>query len=231
MRSSSLPVQKTGHVGALRAVQSHAGSAGHVLIHPLEGSHMASSLEHELSLVAFDVDPIQHRDRRDLALGNLDLRTNGLGRTDLGDVAHGVFPLAGDGKTAAKARQRAKGDDHFPQGPVSSFDFAGHDGEDSRERQAPGSTRSPYDWSLDEPGKAYHIGPVTTVIPPDLDPHVRARVIPLSASRASRLEIMRSTMLAYAAIGFLAGISAAAFYGAVARMPEIRQASIDAEGV
>ncbi len=91
--------------------------------------------------------------------------------------------------------------------------------------------RSPYDWSLDEPGKVFHIGPMTTVIPPDLDPHVMPRGIPLSASRASRLEVMRSTMLAYAAIGFLFAISAAAFYGAVMRMPDIRQASIDAEGV
>lgn len=231
MRSSSLPVQKTGHVGALRAVQSHAGSAGHVLIHPLEGGHVASSLDHELSLVAFDVDPIQHRDRRNPALGNLDLRTDGLGRTDLGDVAHGVLPLAGDGEAAAKARQPAKGNDHFPQGPVSSFDFDGHDAEDSRARQAPGSTRSAYDWSLDDPGEAYHVGPMTTVIPPDLDPHVRAPVIPLSASRLSRMEVLRSTMLAYAAIGFLFAISVAAFYGAAVRMPEIRQASIDAEGV
>lgn len=93
------------------------------------------------------------------------------------------------------------------------------------------SPRSPYAWSLEHPGKAYHIGPMTTVIPPELDPHVMPRVIPLSASRASRLEVMRSTMLAYAAIGFLFAISAAAFYGAAIRMPEIRQASIDAEGV
>ena len=93
------------------------------------------------------------------------------------------------------------------------------------------SPRSPYEWSLEHPGKAYHIGPMTTVIPPELDPHVMPRVITLSASRASRLEVMRSTMLAYAAIGFLFAISAAAFYGAVIRMPEIRQASIDAEGV
>lgn len=94
-----------------------------------------------------------------------------------------------------------------------------------------GQPRRPYDWSLDEPGKAYHIGPTTPVIPPDLDPHVLPRVISLSAGRASRLEVMRSTMLAYAAIGFLAAISAAAFYGAAIRMPEVRQASIDAEGV
>lgn len=93
------------------------------------------------------------------------------------------------------------------------------------------SRRSPYDWSIDDFGAAYHIDPVTPVIPPDLDPHVLPRVIPLSASRASRLEVMRSTMLAYAAIGFLAAISAAAFYGAAIRMPEVRQASIDAEGV
>jgi hypothetical protein len=93
------------------------------------------------------------------------------------------------------------------------------------------SERSLYDWSLDEPGKAYHIGPMTTVIPPDLDPHLMPRVIPLSASRPSRMEAIRSTMLAYAAIGFLFAISAAAFYGAAVRMPEIRQASIDAEGV
>lgn len=231
MRSSSLPVQKTGHVGALGAIQSHAGSAGHVLVHPLEGSHMASSLDHELSLVAFDIDPIQHRDRSDPALGNLDLRTDGLGRTDLRDVTHGVFPLAGDGEAAAKARQPAKGNDHFSQSPVSSFDFDGHDAEDSRARQAPGSTRSAYDWSLGDPGEAYHVGPMTTVIPPDLDPHVRAPVIPLSASRLSRMEVLRSTMLAYAAIGFLFAISVAAFYGAAVRMPEIRQASIDAEGV
>lgn len=91
--------------------------------------------------------------------------------------------------------------------------------------------RSPYDWSLDEPGKAYHVGSMTTVIPPDLDPHVTRPVIPLSASRATRLEVMRSSMLAYAAIGFLAAIGVAAFYGAVVRMPDIRQASIDAEGV
>lgn len=93
------------------------------------------------------------------------------------------------------------------------------------------SPRSPYDWSIDEPGNVYHIEPVTTVIPPDLDPHLMPRVIPLSASRASRLEVIRATMLAYAAIGFLFAISAAAFYGAVMRMPEIRQASIDAEGI
>lgn len=93
------------------------------------------------------------------------------------------------------------------------------------------SERSPYEWSLDDPGKAYHIGPVTTVIPPDLDPHVARRVIPLAASRPSRMEVMRVTMLAYAAIAFLFAISAAAFYGAASRMPEVRQASIDAEGV
>lgn len=92
-------------------------------------------------------------------------------------------------------------------------------------------SRQPYDWSLDEPGKAYHIGPMTTVIPPDLDPHVAPRVIPLAASRESRMEVLRSTMLAYAAIGFLAAIGIAAFCGAVVRMPEVRQASIDAEGV
>jgi hypothetical protein len=231
MRGTSFPVQQTRHTGPFGAVERHSGDTGHVFIHPLEGGHMASSLEHELSLVAFDVDPIQQRDRRDLALGNLDLRTKGLSRADLRDVAHGVFPLAGDGKTAAKARQRAKGDDHFPQGPVSSFDFDGHHAENSRARQAPRAPRSPYDWSLDDPGKAYHIDPVTTVIPPDLDPHVRAPIIPLSASRAPRMEVMRSSMLAYAAIGFLFAISAAAFYGAAVRMPEVRQASVDAEGV
>ncbi|MEJ1932465.1 hypothetical protein WDZ92_19690 [Nostoc sp. NIES-2111] len=93
------------------------------------------------------------------------------------------------------------------------------------------ASRTPYDWSLDEPGKAFHIGPMTTVIPPDLDPHVAPRVIPLSASRPSRTEVLRSTMLAYAAIGFIFAIAAAAFYGAAIRMPEVRQASIDAEGV
>ncbi len=91
--------------------------------------------------------------------------------------------------------------------------------------------RSPYDWSLDEPGKAYYVGPMTTVIPPDLDPHVSPRVIPLAASRPSRMDVIRSTMLAYAAIGFLAAIGIAAFCGAAIRMPDVRQASIDAEGV
>ncbi len=91
--------------------------------------------------------------------------------------------------------------------------------------------RSPYDWSLDDPGKAYHIGPMSPVIPPDLDPHLSLRVIPLAASRPSRMEVVRSTMLAYAAIGFLAAIGIAAFYAAASRMPEVRQASIDAEGV
>lgn len=93
------------------------------------------------------------------------------------------------------------------------------------------SERSPYDWSLDDPGKAFHIGPMTTVIPPDLDPHVAPRVIPLAASRPSRMEVLRLTMLAYAAIGFIFAIGAAAFYGAATRMPEVRQASIDADGV
>lgn len=93
------------------------------------------------------------------------------------------------------------------------------------------SERSPYDWSLDELGKAFHVGPMTTVIPPDLDPHVAPLVIPLAASRPSRTEVLRATMLAYAAIGFIFAIAAAAFYGAAIRMPEIRQASIDAEGV
>lgn len=91
--------------------------------------------------------------------------------------------------------------------------------------------RSTYDWSLDDPGKAYHIGPMSPVIPPELDPHLSPRVIPLAASRPSRMDVVRSTMLAYAAIGFLAAISFAAFYGAAIRMPEVRQASIDAEGV
>ncbi len=93
------------------------------------------------------------------------------------------------------------------------------------------SERSPYDWSLDNPGQAYHVGPMTTVIPPDLDPHVAPRIIPLAASRHSRIEVLRSTMLAYAAIGFIFAIGAAAFYGAAIRMPEVRQASVDAEGV
>lgn len=96
---------------------------------------------------------------------------------------------------------------------------------------ASASERSPYDWSLEDPCKAFHVGPLTTVIPPDLDPHVAPRVIPLAASRASRMEVLRSTMLAYAAIGFIFAIGAAAFYGAAIRLPEVRQASIDAEGV
>lgn len=134
-----------------------------------------------------------------------------------------------------------------PHGATPKRDFCAHHGVTARASQLLGSVgsvegdlsldryerapRSPYDWSLDEPGKAYHVGPMTTVIPPDLDPHLMPRVIPLSASRPSRMEMMRSTMLAYAAIGFLFAISAAAFYGAAVRMPEIRQASIDAEGV
>lgn len=93
------------------------------------------------------------------------------------------------------------------------------------------TTRPAYDWSLDHPGKALHIGPTTPVIPPDLDPHVKRPTISLAASRPSRLEVMRSTMLAYVAIGFLAALSGAAFYGAAIRLPEVRQASIDAEGV
>lgn len=230
MRGTSLPVQQTRHIGSLGTIQRHSGDTGHVFVHPLEGGHMASRLEHELSLVAFDVDPVQQRDRRNLALGNLDLRTDGLGCADLGDVAHGVFPLSAEGR-AAKGSQHGGGDDHVAQGRLSSFDFDGHDAENSRAGQASGSTRSPYDWSLDDPGKAYHVGPLTTVIPPDLDPHVTRPVIPLSASRATRLEVMRSAMLAYAAIGFLAAIGIAAFYGAAVRMPDIRQASIDAEGV
>lgn len=98
---------------------------------------------------------------------------------------------------------------------------------DSYEREP----RSPYDWSLDDPASACHIGPMTTVIPPDLDPHITPPVIPLAASRPSRMDVVRSTMIAYAAIGFLAAISIAAFYGAAMRLPEVRQASIDAEGV
>lgn len=93
------------------------------------------------------------------------------------------------------------------------------------------SERGPYDWSLDDPGKAYHIGPSSPVIPPDLDPHVKRPVIHLRDSREARLAYLRSTMIGYAAIAFLFVISAATFYAATIRLPDVQQASIDAEGV
>ena len=96
---------------------------------------------------------------------------------------------------------------------------------------ASASERSAYDWSLDRPGAAYHIGPSSPVIPPDLDPHVKRPVIHLRDSREERLAYLRSTMIGYAAIAFLFVISVATFYAAAVRLPAVQQASIDAEGV
>jgi hypothetical protein len=89
----------------------------------------------------------------------------------------------------------------------------------------------PYDWSLDEPGAAYHIGSSTASPPPDLDPHLQRLDIRLGASRETRLAYARSMMIGYAAIALLAVLSASAFYAAVVRLPAVQQASIDAEGV
>lgn len=227
MRSSSLPVQKTGHVGTLRAVQRHASDAGHVFTHVAEGSNMVPCLERELSLVTYEINPIEVGDRGHLRFDDLDLRANDLRGANLRNVAQSILPLPCESERI-RERQHNGAERTYSSHRSPSFDFDVHHAVDTRAEQAP---RRPYDWSLDEPGKAFHVGPMTPGIPPDLDPHVMPRVISLSASRASRLEVLRSTILAYAAIGFIAAIGMGAFYGAAIRMPEVRQASIDAEGV
>ncbi len=231
MRGTSFPVQQTRHIGPLRTVERHTSDTGHVFAHSLEGGHMVSSLEHELSLISFDVDTVEVGNCRDLALGDLDLGTKRLCGADLRNVTERVFSLSSDSETAAKGRQNANCNDDVSQAFASSFDFDGHDAANTRHEQAPRERRSPYDWSLDEPGQAYHIGPSSPVIPPDLDPHVKRPTILLSASRPTRLEVMRATMLGYAVIAFLAALSVLAFGAAAVRLPAVQQASIDAEGV
>lgn len=109
---------------------------------------------------------------------------------------------------------------------------------DRFERSSPSpirEARDPYDWSLDDPGAAMHIEPVWRHPPEDLDPHLVSLrpllSIRLAATRETRMARLRSLMLGYALIGFLAALSGLTVYAAAIRLPAVQQASIDAEGV
>lgn len=97
------------------------------------------------------------------------------------------------------------------------------------------SGRDPYDWSLDRPGTALHIGASSPVIPPDLDPHLAPAHQPVLIVLGGGAEpvgaYVRSLMIAWCATVFLAAMGLLAFTAAVNRLPAIHQASIDAEGV
>lgn len=223
-------LQQSGHVGASRTVKRLPGNAGDFRRLSLEGGDLVGDLEQELLLVAFEVDPVGNSQDQHGTVHDFGLRAEFRDGERLGDVRQRVLSLTTQSDCGRSSEHGNSNGEHLAHQALSSFDFDVHHAADRMLEQAAAS-RSPYDWSLDEPGKAFHVGPMTTVIPPDLDPHVSPRVIPLAASRQSRMEVLRSTMLAYAAIGFIFAIGAAAFYGAAIRLPEVRQASIDVEGV
>lgn len=94
---------------------------------------------------------------------------------------------------------------------------------------APAKTvRSPYDWSLDQPGSAYYIEAINDTVPADLDPHlavstVRPLHIRLAETRPTRLEITRATMLGIACTACIIAIAAATLTAASIRLPQIEQ--------
>lgn len=96
-------------------------------------------------------------------------------------------------------------------------------------------TRDPYDWSLARPGAEYHIEPVIQHPPPDLDPHLAyARTllsIRLAASRPTRMEHARATMIGFAAATFLAALAILTITAAAIRLPAIEQQLADAARV
>lgn len=223
-------LQQSGHVGASRTVERMPCNAGDFRRLSLEGRDLVGDLEQELLLVAFEVDPVGNSQDQHGTVHDFGLRAEFCDGERLGDVRQRVFSLTSQSDCDRSREHGSSEGEHLAHQALSSFDFDVHHAADRKLGQAI-APRSPYDWSLDEPSKAYHIGLMTTTIPPDLDPHVTRPIISLAASRKSRMEVLRSTMLAYAAIGFIFAIAASAFYGAAIRMPEVRQASIDAEGV
>lgn len=89
--------------------------------------------------------------------------------------------------------------------------------------------RSPYDWSLDRPGAALHIGPISQTIPADLDPHLAPcyasvpLAIRLERGRAERIEHTRALMIGITAAIFIAAVGAATITAAAIRLPQIEQ--------
>lgn len=89
--------------------------------------------------------------------------------------------------------------------------------------------RPAYDWSLERPGAAWHVDPITDAIPADLDPDLAPGMItvPLSIrleqGRAERLEHRRALMIGITAAALLAMLSIAAVTAAAIRLPQIEQ--------
>ncbi|THV13753.1 hypothetical protein [Rhizobium rhizophilum] len=114
---------------------------------------------------------------------------------------------------------------HAVEGSISLDDF-------EPTRHEP---RDPYDWSLARPGSEYHIEPVIQHPPPDLDTHLAYARTPLSirlaASRPTRTEHARATMIGFAAATFLAALAILTITAAAIRLPAIEQQLADAARV
>lgn len=223
MRSLSLPLQQAGHIAAVRTVERHAGNAGHVFAHPLERTDMVLGLEHELGLVAFEIDPVEVSNCHDLDLDGLDLRAYHLGGAHLRDVTERILPLASD-RNGVQERQKDSAELQFSaHRAFSSFDLDGQDGRFSRSLQ--GWPRRP----LDASGRDLHVGPITDAtthhLPPFADEALSARIQRLTGpeARAAERSDLATIAIALTACLFIATLAGSAFVGAAMRLPAIEQ--------
>lgn len=227
MRSLSLPLQQSGHVAAVRTVERHAGNAGHVFAHPFERTDMVLGLERELGLVAFEIDPVEIGDCRDLDLDGLDLRAYHLGSTHLGDVTERILPLSGDRNGVQERQKDGAHHQYTAHRALSSFDLDGQDGRFSRSPQD--RPRRPHATS----GRDLHVRPITEAtthhLPPFADEALSARIRRLTgpdARSAERSDLM-TIAIALTACLFIATLAGSAFVSAAMRLPAIEQRLAD----
>ncbi|WWT40042.1 hypothetical protein [Nostoc phage Nsp-JY10] len=100
------------------------------------------------------------------------------------------------------------------------------------ERLSP-QLRSPYDWSLDQPGSAYYIEPVSDTVPADLDPHLahladdrpQIRVVTLhgNADAFSEMRTRCNLIIGLAACAAIAVLCVATAVSTSMRIPEIER--------
>lgn len=94
-------------------------------------------------------------------------------------------------------------------------------------------SRTPYDWSLDQPGSAYYIEPVSEMPPPDLDPHLahladdrpQIRTISLrgNADAFSEIRTRCNLIIGLAACAAIAVLCVATAVSTSIRIPEIER--------